>query len=140
LNDLGVLKPLIADTLGLQSITALVGNPNVAYEQQAVRVAEQQFSLAKSQALPNFSLGYLNQGARSTPLNYRFRASVGIPLWTGQYQGARQRAESEAKAAQSRVAAQSQSTSLEFANTSSEAMSALGKIRYYEQEALQRSC
>jgi hypothetical protein len=139
LNDLGVLIPLVADTLGLKLITALVSNPNIAYEQQAVRVAEQQLSLVKSQALPNFSLGYLNQGARSTPLNYRFRASVGIPLWTGQYQGARQRADSEAKAAQSRVAAQSQSISLGFANISSEAMSALGKIRYYEQEALQRS-
>ncbi len=139
LNDLRVLTPLVADTLGLKLITALVSNPNIAYEQQAVQVAEQQLSLAKSQALPNFSLGYLNQGALRTPLGYRFRASIGIPLWAGQYQGGRQRAESEAKAAQSRVAAQSQSTLLGFANISSEAISALGKIRYYEQEALQRS-
>jgi len=139
LTDLGTLAPLLADTLGLKFSSASTDNPNVAYEQQAVQVAERQLSLAKSQALPNFSLGYLNQGARGTPLDYRFRAAVGIPLWTGQYQGGRRSAETEAKAAQSRVDAQTQSVSLEFANISTDALTALDNIRYHEREALQRS-
>ena len=60
--DLSVLSPLEADTVGLFGQTLqgnFTGNPSIAYEQQTARVAEQQIRLAKSRALPNFSLGYL---------------------------------------------------------------------------------
>lgn len=142
LADLGVLSPLVADTLGLFGQTlqgTLTGNPSVAYEQQTAKVAEQRINLAKSRALPNFSLGYLNQGIRSTPIDYRFRASIGIPLWAGQYRAGVKSAEAESQAAIARAEAQSQSIALERERAQREAATKLGLLHYYEREALPRS-
>lgn len=142
LTDLGSLSPLAPDTLGLfgQLLQGnIAGNPAVAYGQQTTRVAEQQISLAKSRALPNFSLGYLNQGVRSTPIDYQFRASVGIPLWFGQYRAGVKSAEAESQAAIARAEAQSQAVGLELARTRTEAATALNLVHYYEREALPRS-
>lgn len=142
LTDLGILSPLASDTLGLfgQLLQGnAAGNPAVAYEQQAARVAEQQITLARSRALPSFSLGYLNQGLRSTPIDYRFRASVGIPLWVGQYCAGVKSAEAEGQAALARTEAQSQAVALELVRTRTEATTALNLVHYYEREALPRS-
>lgn len=142
LTDLINLSPLTPDTLGLferLSQGNAAGNPAVAYEQQAARVAERQISLAKSRALPNFSIGYLNQGVRSTPIDYRFRASVGIPLWAGQYRAGVKSAEAQGQAALARAEAQSQAVALELARTQTAALTALNLVHYYEREALPRS-
>ncbi|MBL7783949.1 MAG: TolC family protein [Saprospiraceae bacterium] len=142
LADLGVLSPLVADTLGLFGQTLqgnLTGNPSVAYEQQTAKVAEQRINLAKSRALPNFSLGYLNQGIRSTPIDYRFRASIGIPLWAGQYRSGVKSAEAESQAAIARAEAQSQTIALERERAQRESVTKLGLLHYYEREALPRS-
>jgi len=139
LADLGNLLPLGPDSSGLILQPIPQSNPAVVYGQQAVQVAEQQISLAKSRVLPNFSLGYLNQGLQSTPIDYRFRASVGIPLWFGQYRAGRQAAESGAKAAQSRAEAQTQAVVLELQRVRTAAAVALERVRYAEDEALPRS-
>ncbi|HOY03956.1 MAG TPA: TolC family protein [Saprospiraceae bacterium] len=140
--DLSVLSPLVADTVGLFGQTLqgnVTGNPSIAYEQQSARVAEQEVQLAKSRALPNFSLGYLNQGPRNTPLDYRFRASIGIPLWAGQYRAGVKSAEAESQAAIARAEAQSQTIALERERYQREAATKLGLLHYYEREALPRS-
>lgn len=139
LDDIGTLLPLQADTVGLIALPDMAGNPSVGYEQQVAQVAEQQVSLAKSRALPNFSLGYLNQSVRSTPVEYRFRASVGIPLWAGQYRAATSAAQAESQAASARVAAQSQSVALELVRAQTEAATTLSRLQYYQREALPRS-
>ena len=89
--------------------------------------------------MPNFSLGYLNQGLQSTPIDYRFRASVGIPLWFGQYRAGRQAAESEAQAAQSRAEAQAQAVAIQLQQIQTDAATALTRVRYSQNEALPRS-
>ncbi len=139
LLGLGSLLPLMPDTVGLVSENKLAANPGIAYEQQAAQVAERQVALAKSRALPNFSLGYLNQGPRSTPIDYRFRASVGIPLWAGQYRAGRQAAEAASQAAQSRAESQSQVIALELQRAQSDQQIALADVQYHEREALPRS-
>jgi len=139
LADFSTLLPLAPDTLGWVAANDLTANPAIAYEQQAVQVAERQAALAKSRALPNFSLGYLNQGPRSTPIDYRFRASVGIPIWAGQYRAGRQAAESEAQAAQSRAERQIQAVTLEMQRSQSNLQIALAALQYLEREALPRS-
>lgn len=139
LNDLGTLVPLGLDSLGTGTAASITSNPSVAFEQQSLQVAEKQVRLAKSLDLPSFSMGYLNQGARGTPLDYRFRVTVGIPLWTGQYRAGRQNAESQAQAAQSRVEGQQQAVELELIRTQTEAATALNQARYYERNALPRS-
>ncbi len=139
LKDLGSLLPLSPDTLGMALLPLPQTNPTVAYGQQAVQVAERQVSLAKSRSMPNFSLGYLNQGVRSTPIDYRFRASVGIPLWAGQYRAGTNAAKAETQAAVARVEAQTQAIALESQRAQTEASIALVNVRYQDNEALPRS-
>ncbi|MEO6038713.1 MAG: TolC family protein [Saprospiraceae bacterium] len=139
LADLGMLLPLSADTVGLVAIPDVAINPSVTYERQVAEVAAQQVRLAQSRMLPNFSLGYLNQGARSTPIDYRFRASVGLPLWLGQYRAGTNAAKAEREAAKARAEAQSQSIALELIRVRMEAATALGRVQYHQREALPRS-
>jgi len=139
LSNLGILLPLALDTTGLAALPGISENPSVAYDQQAAQLAERQVNLAKSRALPNFSLGYLNQGPRSTPIDYRFRASVGVPLWAGQYRAGANAAKAESQAAAARVEVQSQVVAFEQARAKSDAATALANVRYYEREALPRS-
>ncbi len=133
------LMPLLPDDASFALQNNAAASPAVAYEQQAAQVAEQQISLAKSRALPNFSIGYLNQGPRSTPLDYRFRASVGVPLWAAQYRAGRQSAEAQAQAASSRAEAQQWAVKMELDRLRSEAVTALARVQYHEREALPRS-
>ncbi len=139
LQDLGELLPLTPDIASLQLSTKAENNPSVAYDQQAVLVAEKQVGLAKSRALPNFSLGYLNQGERATPIDYRFRASMGIPIWAGQYHAGANAARADAAAAVARAEAQRQSISMEYQRVQGAAAAALVKVQYHQNEALPRS-
>ncbi|MBL7798612.1 MAG: TolC family protein [Saprospiraceae bacterium] len=139
LPDLGALLPLAPDTMGTDGQPLLQNNPGVAYSQQAVQVAERQVGLAKSRALPNFSLGYLNQGPVNTPLDYRFRASIGIPLWAGQYSAGANAAKAEARAAAAHAETQIQRISLEVQRTQTDIAVALANVQYQIREALPHS-
>ncbi len=141
LKEFNTLEPLRFDPeegLFLTSDPGMI-SPLVQYQQQSVQVAEQQLKLSKSQALPNFSLGYMNQGERNTPIDYRFRASIGVPLWMGQYRANQQMAKAESQAAMARTEAQSQALTLESHSVVAEALSSWSKLDYYEKEALPRS-
>lgn len=132
-------QPLQPDTLWQPPVVITPETtPVVRYQLQSVNVAEQQVQLARSRALPNFSLGYLNQGARDTPLDYQFRASVGVPLWIGQYRGGKKAAESEVKSAQSRAEAEQQAVTVAYNSARVDWFAAREKVRYYEREALPR--
>jgi len=139
LSDLGILPPLRADTAGLNAIQGFAENPSLRFEQQSVQVAAEQISLAKSRALPNLSLGYMNQAARNSPIDYRFRASIGIPLWAGQYQGGINAAKAENQAAQARSEGESQALALQQQRSRADALMALAQVQYFEREALPRS-
>jgi outer membrane protein, heavy metal efflux system len=138
--EVGPLEPLRADTLGLT--TTLLGptaSPLVAYERQSAQVAQQAAELARSSNLPNFSVGYLNQGPRTTPYDLRFRATVGVPLWVGQNRATRQSAQLAAEAANQRVSAAERAAQLEALAAQTEAVAALSQVRYFEREGLPRS-
>lgn len=136
LTDLGTLLPLVADTSGQDF--DLSGSPAIAFAAQSAKVAERQVDLAKSRALPNFSIGYLNQGVRNTPMDYRFRASMGIPLWAGQYRASTNAAKAETQAALARAQAQSQAVLLESQRARTIFANALALVLYHEREALPR--
>ena len=138
LEDLGTLLPLAADTLSLDSDFDLSGSPTIEYAAQTAKVAERQVDLANSRALPNFSVGYLNQGPRNTPIDYRFRASMGIPLWAGQYSASTKAAKAESQAAIARTQAQSQAVLLESQRARTTFINALAMVQYQEKEALPR--
>ncbi len=141
LQGVGQLSPLTVDSASLESLpnSPAVSSPAVAYEQQAAQVAERQVGLAKTRALPNFSLGYINQGERNSPLENRFNASISIPLWAGQYTAGIRSAQSERQAATARAEAQSLSIEQQLVRARTEAGTALAFVQYYEREALARS-
>lgn len=138
LADLGTLLPLVADTLSLDSDFDLSGSPTIDYAAQTAKVAERQVDLVKSRALPNFSVGYLNQGPRNTPMDYRFRASMGVPLWAGQYSASAKAAKAATQAAVARTQAQSQAVLLESQRARTTFANALAMVQYQEKEALPR--
>jgi len=139
LADLGTLLPFAADTESLDSDFELSGSPSIVYAAQTAKVAERQVDLAKSRALPNFAVGYLNQGPRNTPMDYRFRASMGIPLWAGQYSASAKAAKAETQAAVARTQAQSQAVLLESQRARTAYSNALAMVQYQEREALPRA-
>lgn len=136
LTNLSNFTPLQPDTLVLNAAPIEKENPQVTYAAQAATVAERQTALAKSKGLPTFTIGYLNQGPRNTPVPYRLRAGIGMPLWYGQYNNAQKSAENEVNAAQNRLEAAVRTVALERAQLESEMAIALAQIRYYEKEAL----
>ena len=102
-------------------------------------MAASQTALAKSKTLPGFSLGYLNQGDRTTPLDYRFRASVGIPIWMGQNKASIASARTEEQAAQARFEAQTKNIVLELQKVVVTAAAADAQIKMYETDILPRN-
>jgi len=141
LDDMGDLEPLTSDSTEFLFLVndMVLESPSITYQQQAVEVSKQQIALAKSRALPNFSLGYMNQGARNSPIDYRFRASVGVPLWTGQYQAGQNVAKAESQAVMARAEAESQAIERERQKVVIEALTASSKVKYFEKEGLTRS-
>lgn len=141
LEDVGILEPLTPDSTKFLFLVNDIGlvSPAITYQQQAIAVAKQQIALAKSRALPNFSLGYMNQGARNSPVDYRFRASVGVPLWAGQYQAGQKVAEAESQAVMARAEAQGKIIEREKQIVAGKALTAWSKVQFFEQEALTRS-
>ena len=141
LEHLGDLMPLTSDSS--EALFLLpdikVASPAEAYQQQVVKVAEAQIALAKSRAMPNLSFGYMNQGDRPTPIDYRFRASMGIPLWAGQYLANQKVVKAERQAAMARAEAQSQAVALERQKIVERALTAQSKVQYNERAALPRS-
>ena len=136
LTNLSNFTPLQPDTLVLNAAPIEKENPQVTYAAQAATVAERQTALAKSKGLPTFTVGYLNQGPRNTPVPYRLRAGIGMPLWYGQYNNAQKSAENEVNAAQNRLEVAVRTVALERVQLESEMAIALAQIRYYEKEAL----
>lgn len=141
LSAASALESFRADTTLPVFETILNGqnNPAVLYEQQAAEVAKSQTALAKSSALPDFAIGYLNQGPLNTPLLYRFRAGLGIPLWAGQYRAGVRSAQMEGAAATARAEAQMQITAQEMQSARNAAENAAAMLRYYQRTALPRS-
>jgi outer membrane protein, heavy metal efflux system len=135
-SDLEKIEPLRANIAAAADFSK---NPSLDFEKQSAAVAARQADLAKSQNLPSFSLGYLNQGARQTPTELRFRAAVGVPLWFGQNRAARESSQTAALAAENRAAAAAKNLEIEVAAAQNDAASASTQIEYFEQEALPRS-
>lgn len=136
-SDFEKIEPLRAAPA--DAATDFSENPNLVFEKQSAAVAARQVELAKSENLPNFSIGYLNQGLKNTPTELRFRAAVGVPIWFGQNRAARQTAETAALAAENRAAAAAQNLEIETVAAKNEWATALAQIQYFEREGLPRS-
>ncbi|MCC6414275.1 MAG: TolC family protein [Saprospiraceae bacterium] len=114
-------------------------NPATLLELASAGVAARQADLAKSKAMPNFSVGYLNQGEQETPIDYRFRATMSIPLWVGQYTAGVRTARTEEQAAFARAESERLSADMELRTLQTERNNALETVMFLKNEALPRS-
>ncbi|MCS7003834.1 MAG: TolC family protein [Cytophagales bacterium] len=60
--------------------TAILKNPLLSFNQQQERLNEFLLQSEKRSRLPGIIIGYLNQGADNTPLEYRLRLGISFPL------------------------------------------------------------
>lgn len=93
--------PTAADSTSWQN------NPLLQTLRQETLVAEQQVAVEKSRGLPQFTLGYLNQGERNSPVGNRFNAGISIPLWRKQYNASTLAAKTGVEIARQNLAARS---------------------------------
>jgi outer membrane protein, heavy metal efflux system len=133
------LSEIQTDTISIFQNVDFSENPSFLYQKQVENVAKQQVEVAKNNALPSFSLGYLNQSFRQSPLEYRFRAAIGIPLWFGQNRAAVRAAEAASQATLAKSAGQYQSKLLEIQRAKSETENAIENFLYLERSAMPRS-
>lgn len=87
--------------------TSWQDNPALLVLRQEALVAERQAAVEKSRGLPQFTLGYMNQGERDSPVANRFNAGISIPLWRKQYNANTAAAKTGIEIARQNLAAQS---------------------------------
>ncbi|UHG92344.1 TolC family protein [Spirosoma oryzicola] len=69
------LAPLLA------SDSTFIRNPQTSFYEQNQQLSESLLKLEKKRRLPNIIVGYLNQGGPESPLLYRFRFGLSLPVW-----------------------------------------------------------
>lgn len=116
--------------------TAWQNNPALQVLEQEIQVADRTVAVAKSRGLPEFTLGYINQGERNSPVGNRFNAGVSIPLWRKQYHAQTAAARTGVEVARQALAAQSLALDAAFRQAAGEAEKTRRAMEDYEQQVL----
>jgi outer membrane protein TolC len=119
--------------------SAIQNNPSFLYSKQQQTIGRKTLSLERNKFLPGFTFGYLNQAARSTPIDMRFRAGVNIPLWFWQYTGSISAAKTGLKISEQRLLAKQQSLSLEMQRAQGDFLKYDQALKYYETTGLKQT-
>lgn len=115
---------------------SLAANPYSSYSLQQEIVSKRLWQVERNKALPGFTIGYLNQGPMTTPVGFRFRAGITVPIWFWQYSGRMNAAKTGIKVAQFQSQAQQQQLSLQLISAQSAMSKATSALLFYEGTAL----
>lgn len=115
---------------------SLAANPYMGYSLQQEIVSKRLWQVERNKALPGFTIGYLNQGPMNTPIGFRFRAGITVPIWFWQYSGRMQAAKTGIRVAQFQSQAQQQQLSLQLITAQSTMSKATTALLFYEGTAL----
>jgi outer membrane protein TolC len=66
---------------------AIDNNPTLAVYNQALKVSRFERRTEYFKLFPGLVLGYLNQGESNSPLLYRFKIGISVPLWAWNHAG-----------------------------------------------------
>jgi cobalt-zinc-cadmium efflux system outer membrane protein len=113
--------------------------PSVQFWQQQQVVSRKSLQLEKQKALPGLVVGYLNQGPKSTPANYRFRVGITVPVWFWQYSGNIRAARTGLLITDQKMLAQRQSFISEFGLASYDHAKFDATLNYYENQGLNQA-
>lgn len=111
-------------------------NPALQTLRQETRIAEQQVEVEKSRGLPQFTLGYLNQGERDSPVGNRFNVGLSVPLWRRRYDAHIAAAQTGVEVARQNLAAQSLALDVAMRQALGEVEKARLALDEYEQNVL----
>lgn len=117
----------------------LAANPYLAYFMQQETVSRRLWQVERNRALPGFVVGYLNQGAMSTPIGFRFRAGITVPLWFWQYSGRMNAAKTGIRISEFQSKAQQQQLSLQLISAQSSMSKAATALLFYEDTGLKQA-
>lgn len=128
---------IAADTLGLTASSDLLNaNPELGQAAQSRAVAEQQLRLERARALPNFLIGYQNQGVRESEVQYRFQAGLSVPLYFWNARSSIRAAQARTSAASAAEATLALDVRREAERLQAEIRKGQNSLRYYQQTGL----
>ena len=154
LNTATTLYPadtvLIRAGITLVSDTALLNqNPSVGYMNQQVNVSKYEKNVARSQMLPDLSLGYTNQSIQGpqevngVPRTFRpgdrftaIQAGISIPLWFKPYTSKTKAARLKEEVAQTNATYYLKSLSGNYRSLMGEYIKYGNSLNYYEKQAI----
>lgn len=140
----GITSAFEIDTLtldvkrGKPNIT-LSANPYLAYSLQQEIVSRKLWQVERNKALPGFAVGYLNQGPMSTPVGFRFRAGITVPIWFWQYSGRMKAAKTGMRVTGFQSQSQQQQLSLQLISAQSAMSKATSALLFYEDAGLKQA-
>lgn len=140
----GITSAFSVDTLKLdlkreKPNVTLGANPYMAYSMQQQMVSRRLWQVERNKALPGFTIGYLNQGPMSTPIGFRFRAGITVPIWFWQYSGRTQAAKTGIRVAEFQSQAQQQQLSMQLIAAQSAMSKATSALLFYEDTGLKQA-
>ncbi len=144
ISDSIVTTPLKSSTTllveGIATDSAiLAGTPVIQYSLQAQSVSRKSFQVEKNKALPGFSFGYMNQGAKNTEMPFRLRAGINVPVWFWQYKSAIKAAKTNKQISEQTTLAQWQNLHSKLQQPKSDAIKNQTSLNYYEKTGLKQS-
>ncbi len=117
----------------------IAANPYLAYSMQQEMVSRRLWQVERNRALPGFAIGYLNQGPMTTPIGFRFRAGITVPLWFWQYSGRMKAAKTGIRVSEFQSQAQQQQLSLQLISAQSSMSKATTALLFYEDNGLKQA-
>lgn len=141
----GIKAPYRVDSLGATFARERIetfsfsANPYIGYYNQQLLVNRRLLQVERNRFMPGFMFGYLNQGPMSTPLTYRFRMGITVPLWFWQYNGRIQAARTGIRIAEQQNAAQVQQMSFQLINARAAQTKSTAALLYYEETGLKQA-
>lgn len=145
IKDSIVTAPLVKNSSSLLGTGVIVDSstlsnaPLVQYYIQTQSVARKALQLERNRALPGFSFGYMNQGAKNTEIPLRLRAGINIPIWFWQYSAAIKAAKTNVQIAAQTTLVQQQNLSAKLQQEKGNALKFQSSLAYYESNGLKQS-
>lgn len=140
----GIAPPFRLDSLGADVVREKVqqnfsANPYIGFYEQQQVVNRRLLQVERNRFLPGLTFGYLNQGPLSTPVNFRFRAGITVPLWFWQYTGRIQAARTGIRIAEFQGQAQTQQMSVMLIGARAAQEKSTAALIYYEENGLKHA-
>ncbi|MBK6611221.1 MAG: TolC family protein [Sphingobacteriales bacterium] len=106
-------------------------HPIIKLHAQNIKLANWQKKLAKKQALPGFSIGYLNPSDKNTSIQNRFSLGLSVPLWWRQYKNNIQAATTQIAIAQQQSAAAQTELEIAQLQIKTQLQQSANELNYY---------